>query len=387
MRTLPTTPNLEHLKQQAKDLLDALRETKPDARLTDAQRAVARQYGFRTWGDLKREVEQVRVTPERAGEDVVAEIAKVFDLGEPVAPGILVARELSCPVLRIETDAGVWRARGLLGWMTDDQVAEGIRLMEAAASAGMRTPTPKRTGSGALAEQIGEWRWRVDEWIDLGPGVVKPISSKIAYKIGEAVGTLHALRLSPSQPMGSWTGQRHSPEKWQEVLRVIKERGASWAAALESAMPTIQDLMTIATDPPGELVLSHNDLQNAVHMAKDGSLTVVGWEFAGATPPLWELGSILHGCTETPDGGLNTAVVTPIVDGYATATGSRPAIDLSMFAMAINAWDSWVLSRMNIALSDETDARDRRIAVKELDHILRAPLSRQRLEAIVRAAS
>lgn len=386
MRTLPTTPNLEHLKRQAKDLLDALRETKPDATLTDAQRAVAQQYGFHTWADLKREVEQLRATPEPAGQDLVHEIASVFDLGDPITPGLLVARELSCPVLRIETDAGAWQARGLLPWMTDEQVAEGIRLMEAAAAAGMRTPTPKRSRSGALAEQVGDWRWRVDEWMDLGPSVVKPIAKKTANKIGEALGTLHALRLAPSQPMGAWTGQRHSPEKWEDTLDTIKQRGAPWAGALEAALPTIQDLMTIATDPPGDLVLSHNDLQNALHIANDGSLTVVGWEFAGATPPLWELGSILHGCTETPDGGINTGIVPSILDGYAAATGSRPVIDLSVFAMAINGWDSWVLSRMNIALSEDEDPRDRETAVKELDHILRAPLSRARLEEIVRAA-
>lgn len=386
MRTLPTTPNLAYLKQQAKDLLQALRETRPDATLSDAQRAVAQQYGFQAWTDLKREVEQLRESPEPAGQELVTEIAAAFGLGEPTAPGILVARELSCPVLRIRTASGEWQARGLLDWMTDEQIDEGVRLMEAAAAAGMRTPMPKRSAAGALAERVDDWRWRVDGWIDLGPGIVKPLASGTARRIGEALGTLHALRLTPSMPMGAWTGERHSPEQWEKVLTKLKELDAPWASALEAVLPTIQDLMTIATDPPGELILSHNDLQNAARIARDGSLTVVGWEFAGATPPLWELGSTLHGCTEQPDGGPNLNVVRPIIDGYAAATGARPSIDLSIFAMAINAWDSWLLSRMNIALSDETDEAYRAVTMKEIDHILCAPLSRQRLEEIVRAA-
>lgn len=388
MRTLPTTPNLEHLKQQAKDLLDALRETRPEATLADAQRAVAEQYGFRRWTDLKHEVEQLRETPELADQELIAAIAETFELGDLTGPGVVVAYELSCPVLRIETGAGRWEARGLLPWMTDDQLARGIGLMEAAASAGVRTPTPKRSASGSLAEEVGGSRWRVDEWIDLGPAIVKPIGKAHALKIGEVLGTLHALHIAPDIPIGDWTGKRHSPERWQEVLGIMKDHDAPWAAALEAALPTIQDLMTVATEPPGrDLILSHNDLWNAVHTSRDGSLTVVGWEFAGATPPAWELGSALHALTETSDGGLNTSVVPSILEGYASAFGSRPKIDLPIFAMAINGWDSWTLSRMNIALSEERDDRDRALAVKELDHILRAPLSRERLQEIVHAAA
>ena len=58
-RELPERPNLVHLKQQARDRLDALRQSAPDARLADALHAVAREYGFSTWPDLKAHVESV----------------------------------------------------------------------------------------------------------------------------------------------------------------------------------------------------------------------------------------------------------------------------------------------------------------------------------------
>jgi hypothetical protein len=82
VRTLPENPSLEHLRYQAKDLLKAhaeldaaaaqrLREFHPrcakasDAeifaapiRLTDAQLAIAREYGFASWARLKRRVEK-----------------------------------------------------------------------------------------------------------------------------------------------------------------------------------------------------------------------------------------------------------------------------------------------------------------------------------------
>lgn len=56
-RDLPARPNLDHLKKQAKELLQALKEQDPDAQLADAQHALAREYGFGSWPRLKAHIE------------------------------------------------------------------------------------------------------------------------------------------------------------------------------------------------------------------------------------------------------------------------------------------------------------------------------------------
>lgn len=82
VRQLPSEPNLDHLKQQAKDLMRAraarnpaaaqlIREFHPrfrnatdesifaaELKLSDAQLAVAREHGFPSWTRLKRRIEQ-----------------------------------------------------------------------------------------------------------------------------------------------------------------------------------------------------------------------------------------------------------------------------------------------------------------------------------------
>jgi hypothetical protein len=82
VRSLPANPNLDHLRYQAKDLLKAhavrnpevaqrLREFHPrfnrttDAAifeaplsLSDAQLAIAREYGFSSWARLKKHIEK-----------------------------------------------------------------------------------------------------------------------------------------------------------------------------------------------------------------------------------------------------------------------------------------------------------------------------------------
>ena len=57
---LPPLPNLGYLKKHAKDVLRVARHRYPQCRLTDAQHALARGYGFRSWPDLKVHIESLR---------------------------------------------------------------------------------------------------------------------------------------------------------------------------------------------------------------------------------------------------------------------------------------------------------------------------------------
>jgi hypothetical protein len=58
-RHLPSHPNLEYLKNQAKDLLSHLQQQDHGAKLADALHAIAREYGFLNWASLKAHVEAV----------------------------------------------------------------------------------------------------------------------------------------------------------------------------------------------------------------------------------------------------------------------------------------------------------------------------------------
>lgn len=57
--TLPDNPNLEQLREQAKERLELIRVDAPEAQLSDAQLALARDYGFLSWRALKAEVDRL----------------------------------------------------------------------------------------------------------------------------------------------------------------------------------------------------------------------------------------------------------------------------------------------------------------------------------------
>ncbi len=57
--SLPAAPNLEQLRKQAKDLVRAHRAGDAPLKLSDAQRVIAREYGFPSWPRLRAYVERV----------------------------------------------------------------------------------------------------------------------------------------------------------------------------------------------------------------------------------------------------------------------------------------------------------------------------------------
>ena len=58
---LPETPNLEWLRKRAKHRLDELRRSDPEAKLADAQFALAKEYGFPSWRALKSHVDSLTI--------------------------------------------------------------------------------------------------------------------------------------------------------------------------------------------------------------------------------------------------------------------------------------------------------------------------------------
>jgi ankyrin repeat protein len=77
-QALPANPDLDWLKKAAKKRLAALRAAKPDARLYEAQLAVANDYGFRSWRALKAHVEAVN--PSLPDRDSVFDAARAGDI-------------------------------------------------------------------------------------------------------------------------------------------------------------------------------------------------------------------------------------------------------------------------------------------------------------------
>ena len=81
--SLPPRPSLEWLRKTAKQRLAELRASDPKAKLADAQRDVAREYGFPSWRKLKAHVEALSApTPPPSGaDDVIKQFFRLIAAG------------------------------------------------------------------------------------------------------------------------------------------------------------------------------------------------------------------------------------------------------------------------------------------------------------------
>jgi hypothetical protein len=69
---LPPRPSLEWLRKSAKRLLAQLRRERPQAKLAEAQREVARRHGFASWRRLRAHVEALAAASGGDAEDAAA---------------------------------------------------------------------------------------------------------------------------------------------------------------------------------------------------------------------------------------------------------------------------------------------------------------------------
>jgi hypothetical protein len=318
MKTLPDSPDLDHVRQQAKDLLAGLRDTDPATSLATAQKALAEQYGFRGWPDLKAEVDRGRGSAEVADPALAHALADAYDLGTVTGEMRSVARaDESGRRWSLTTGRGRWLVRTMDTWWPIVDVETEVALQEAAAAAGVRLPAPVRDRSGDIVATVDGHPWRVYEWLHSGPPLSAPASATVTRAVGGILATLHGLAL-PVDRVSPWHRHFVSDVPWPELVAAAQGRFTE----LTEALPVLEALATVGEDAAvPEPVLSHNALGPGVVRRTNGGLIVFGWEHAGGQPPSWELGNALMDWTRDPGGGVNTAGARALVEGYREVAG------------------------------------------------------------------
>jgi thiamine kinase-like enzyme len=387
VRFLPDSPNLDFLRQEAKDLLTALRESDPTAALSDAQRAVADQYGFRTWPDLKAEVERRRSMPPTADPRLARDLAAAFDLGEVTAPMTPVSYAYMGRRWRLETERGVWLAGPVFDWIGNDQAARAGELRERARAAGVVAPKPVRAADGEFVRHVDGKRWRVDEWMDFGPEVLQPVRASVARQVGRTLATLHEVAmpsddvLTPFAP-GHLT-YRHTEADWDQLIAQTAAAGKPWTKDLvqlrEGSLSQLEAVpFRQAVEP---LVVSIADLNiGAVRMAPNDELVLVHWDFAGPHRPEWELAYVLRHWAIHPPANPGTA--RALAAGYRDRAGAVPPLDLSSFWLTITAHLNWTYNQFCTA-RDTIGAEQRAYAEADLRQLIANPLTVTKIEQLL----
>ncbi len=386
MRHLPDSPSLGFLRQEAKDLLAALRESNPAASLAEAQRTLAVEYGLRDWAELKAEVERRVIEAPVVPDGLAEELATAFGLGTVVKSATPVSFTPMGRCWSITTDEGRSLAVTVYPWITAEQAELGARLRDAAVAAGVAAPTPVRSPGGRLIETVQGQNWRVHEWIEVGPSPVAPTPTAVARRVGEIFGTLHSLAIPSGAPIHPYVTMRKPESEWQELLGRARAAGKPWADQLAATFPTIRDLETIEADFDGAEFILCNQVLNPenVRLSHNDQLVVTEWDFAGSLTPEFEVAWALTHWALRP--AVNEAGVRAFRDGYVDSAGHWPDLTLSSFATAVTGWLNWTYNSICESITP-TDPDHTTFAEAESTDVLNHPMTPTSLNHLLKTAS
>lgn len=389
MRILPDTPSLDFLRQEAKDLLASMRESNSQASLAQAQRTLAGQYGFRSWLDLKAEVERRRAAVPSAEPGLGEALASSFGLGATVAPISAVSHDPMGRTWSLTTERGRWLASPVYPWITNEQAERGAKLLEAARAAGITAPAPARSAAGRLIETVAGGQWRVHSWMELGPIPVQPLHSDVARRVGELLGTLHALRIPSAAAINPYLTWRRPMPDWEELVERATAAGKDWVVTgLSGLLPTVAELNSVEAkvSPESVILCNCNLVPEHVRTGRRGTLVIVEWAFTGSNTPEQELGYVLGHWLMQPT--ENATAARHFLEGYRARTCEVPELAVDSFATHIASWLNWTYNTVCEAIGDsQEDQHVVEVAERQVRHLMAHPLSIAKLEAFLELLS
>ena len=223
----------------------------------------------------------------------VPRILAAFDLGSrarlsdgPVASGRLGS------IWRLDTDLGSWAVKQVQD-ATDsdlDEIIEGAAFQEAAFAAGVSTPDVRRARTGEVIARVGDIQVRLQAWVDLRP----PSLDLDATDLGRLVAALHRVDFGGTVGTDPWYAAPVGQDRWHEIIRDLRARGAPFTDELEALVPELVALEAFLGDPPRALRTCHRDLwADNVRGTANGSLCVFDFDNAGLADPSQELALVL----------------------------------------------------------------------------------------------
>ena len=302
------------------------------------------------------------------------ELARRFGLGEVHGAAAFVARGAMGEVWRLETTRGAWAVKWQFPWGPVQPRPADVGVQLAAAAAGIPLPGPVLTPAGEAVARIGSHHVRVYEWANLARPAEPPVDDQTAAEAGRLLGVLHGLALPATEPDDPWYAEVPPLADWAALTDHAAAARLTWADQLAGAQERISGLSARATVPSrrARRIVCHRDFNpdNVVPASSGDHLVVLDWENAGPLDPGRELGYALFAWAAGP-GQISTTSVASLLDGYATALGTDPALGPGMFATAIAVHLNFLFVMAEQAIADpgQRDYCERQLAGL-LDHDL-----------------
>jgi hypothetical protein len=287
----------------------------------------------------------------------------------------------------LTTERGRFVGGTVFDYMTNEGADRKNDLRERARRVGVQSPRAVRGPDGNLIQRVRGENWRVDEWLDVGPAPLPPVTAAAARRVGSLLASIHSIAEPAAGQIHPYLTRRHTGEEWHTLIDRARAANKPWVDDVIGLLPTVERLSAVQSPTPDDRVFSICDLTpEAVRLGPDGDLIVMHWEFAGTTVPAWELAGVLMQWTHGPRGEVNVVAARGIAEGYASVAGALPALSLESFTQTVTAWLNWTYNQICDAI-DASDAERAAFSEQEMRDCLDDPLTIDKIQAMLDAVA
>lgn len=291
VKRLPAKPNLEHLKHQAKDLLkehaardlrtaQRLREFHPRfrhssdtqvfaarLRVSDAQLAIAREYGFPSWARLKRHIEQPTLADrldrphhERIADATFRQVVALIDAGDAMGLRAFLQQHPKLVLQHVDFEGGNYFCHPtLLEFIAENPVRYGKlpanilevakAILDAAPSQEARNETLMLVATGSVPRECRLQRPLIDLLCDYGANPGTAIHAAALHGEVDSVKALLERGADIDLPVAAMLGRTDDARRlWAKAS--VEDRHLALSLAADNGHVEIVRLLLDAGEDP-----------------------------------------------------------------------------------------------------------------------------------------
>jgi len=216
-------------------------------------------------------------------------IGAEYELGDDATMSGPVARGELGQIWRLDSSRGTFAVKEWFEDFPQNELLEGAAFQEAAGVASVPCPPVHRRGDGSLLLDLSGTTTAVYGWVDIceRDSMIDPAG------VGALAGKLHRVPFAGREPTDPWYTDPIGADRWDELVRELLERGASFAEHLAAYRDELVALEALIV-PPGDVRTCHRDLwADNLRATPGGDLCLIDWDNAGQADPSGELALIL----------------------------------------------------------------------------------------------
>jgi aminoglycoside phosphotransferase (APT) family kinase protein len=297
-----------------------------------------------------------------------AAVVATFGLAGPATGWTPVGGAWSNRVFRLEAAGRRYAVKEMRNPWADPHweqwLAESWVFERRAIAAGVAAPQPvPHPAGGCLAwvsrrdPALGEAAVRVHHWVAGNPPGPGPVPMETARWAGQALATLHGLRIRPRDRSLFPVPGTDTARRWPGLAEAAQRSGVAWAHLLTAAAPAVSLIAELATSAgyrPDQEAITHGDIDQKNLLATAQGPVLCDWDLAIPLVPRRELADVALslGCWE------NFAVSREVLRSYRQAGGDDTPVgppDLGQSLMTGLDWTAFNVERA-IGLRPATEA-------------------------------